>query len=249
MENFITQSTIAPKNIPPALSGKWLNDADKAFSYLSNHENEKTSWWRSMSMVLTLLKQAQSMVSASKKHIKIQEERIKELEKLLTTDCLTSIANRRGFTENFNQELDRIQRGQSIGGLIMMIDLDNFKSINDIYGHAAGDKALKLVAKTLHSYVRPMDTVARQGGDEFSVLLVNTTRHNMLERTQNLIKKLNNLSISIDGTQIPIRASVGLKDFDGTLNANNILDHADKNMYAQKQIKKTNTSNQQEAVL
>ena len=235
MRNFLFGQNASSEVAPPVLEGDWMNDANQAFSYLSNHESEKESWWRSMSMTLTLLKQAQHMIAASKEHIEAQEERIKELEKLATTDALTNLNNRRGFIDAFERELDRVQRGKSQGGLLMMIDLDNFKAINDIHGHQAGDAALKLVAKTLKEKVRTMDVVSRHGGDEFAVLLVNTDRTKILSRTQNMIKALNELSFEYNETVIPVRASIGLKEFSEHTNPESILDAADQSMYANKQ--------------
>ncbi len=178
----------------PAIEGKWLNDAHEVFSYLQYHEVEKENWWKTMSATLNLLKQSRHMIEQSREHIAIQNQRIQELERLSTTDELTKITNRRGFMENFNRELDRVNRDKSQGGLLIMIDLDNFKMINDSYSHQAGDAALKMVAHTLTNDIRAMDIAGRLGGDEFVLLFVNTARKEALERAQGLIKKLNNLS-------------------------------------------------------
>ena len=184
--------------------GKWLDEADEVFSYLERHEMQKDSWWKSMGSTLALLKQAHGIIVQSEKRIKEQAQRIKKLEKLSNTDELTRILNRRGFMHEFDRELDRVTRDKSQGGLLIMIDLDNFKSINDAHGHDAGDAALKLVAKTLDSDIRTMDVTARLGGDEFVILFANTNRKQALERAQFLIKKLNNLSFIWNSKEIVI---------------------------------------------
>jgi diguanylate cyclase (GGDEF)-like protein len=87
-------------------------------------------------------------------------------------DSLTGVANRRAFNALMSQELDRVARaGES--ALLLTVDIDHFKQINDTYGHAAGDDVIKAVARSLVETVRPMDTVARIGGEEFAVVLSN----------------------------------------------------------------------------
>ncbi len=236
-DNFTGQAAInTNKNV--AMRGKWLNEADEVFSYLERHEKkgslQKDSWWQSMSTTLSLLKQAQKIISQSESRISEQTKRIEELQRLSSTDELTGIMNRRGFMQSFARELDRVNRDKSQGGLLIMIDLDNFKSINDTYGHDAGDAALKVVASTLANDIRTMDVAGRLGGDEFTILFVNTTRKDALERAQFLIKKLNNLSFIWQGTEIDVRASLGLKEYGKGSTAKTIFSAADASMYENK---------------
>ena len=85
-------------------------------------------------------------------------------------DPLTGLANRRHFRTVLEREIDRVTRsGES--ALLLMLDVDNFKRVNDTYGHMAGDLVLQSVARTLDACVRPMDTLARYGGEEFAVVL------------------------------------------------------------------------------
>jgi len=222
--------------------GKWLNEADEEFSYLEQHEVKKDNWWNSMGSTLTLLKQARRIIVQSEDRIQKQEQRIKTLEELSNSDELTGILNRRGFMHEFEREIDRVNRNKSQGGLLIMIDLDNFKTINDAYGHDAGDAALKLIASTLNSDIRKMDITGRLGGDEFVILFVNTDRKQALERAQFLIKKLNNLSFIWQGEEVPVRASLGLKEYKKGSKAKHIFHAADQSMYEnKKQIKSANT--------
>ena len=85
-------------------------------------------------------------------------------------DPLTGLANRRHFRAVLERELDRVTRSGE-AALLLMLDIDHFKSVNDVYGHSAGDRVLQAVARTLASCVRPMDTLARYGGEEFAVVL------------------------------------------------------------------------------
>lgn len=91
---------------------------------------------------------------------------------LSLTDPLTGLGNRRNFRRILSREIDAVARsGES--ALLLMLDIDHFKKVNDTYGHQAGDQVLQAVGKCLAGCVRPMDTVARYGGEEFSVILPN----------------------------------------------------------------------------
>jgi diguanylate cyclase (GGDEF)-like protein len=96
-----------------------------------------------------------------------------ELERLARTDDLTGLLNRRAFMSQLEHELAIASRYGSPLALLLL-DLDNFKAINDSHGYSTGDRALELVAETLSRCVRTPDTVARLGGDEFAVLLPHT---------------------------------------------------------------------------
>jgi diguanylate cyclase len=91
---------------------------------------------------------------------------------LSSRDALTGLANRRQFDLVLESEADRVARSGE-PALVLLLDIDHFKSVNDTYGHAAGDLVLQAVAHTLQDCVRPMDTVARYGGEEFAIVLPN----------------------------------------------------------------------------
>ena len=91
---------------------------------------------------------------------------------LSSRDALTGLANRRHFEMVLGREIDRVARAGE-PALLLILDIDHFKRVNDTHGHAAGDLVLKAVAESLLECVRPMDTVARIGGEEFAIVLPN----------------------------------------------------------------------------
>jgi diguanylate cyclase (GGDEF)-like protein len=97
---------------------------------------------------------------------------IDALVDLSSRDALTGLANRRAFELAVAREVDRVARsGES--ALLLTLDIDHFKRVNDTWGHAAGDQVIKAVAQALLDSVRPMDLVARVGGEEFAIILPN----------------------------------------------------------------------------
>lgn len=110
---------------------------------------------------------------------------------LSSRDALTGLANRRTFELAIEREIDRVARAGE-PALVLMLDIDHFKNVNDSYGHAAGDLVLKGVAKALLDCVRPMDTVARFGGEEFAIILPNcppSFGQTVAERVRNTVEK------------------------------------------------------------
>jgi len=95
---------------------------------------------------------------------------VDSLCELSLRDPLSGLANRRHFHAALEREVDRVARSGE-AALLMMLDIDHFKRVNDTYGHVAGDRVLQVVARALASCVRPMDTLARYGGEEFAIVL------------------------------------------------------------------------------
>ena len=138
-------------------------------------------------------------------------------------DALTGLANRRHFRAVLEREIDRVARtGES--ALLLVLDIDHFKHVNDTYGHAAGDQVIPAVARRLAECVRPMDTVARYGGEEFAIVLPNcqpTYGEAVAERVRTHIQgqaiRLNSgqdvhVTVSIGGAFAPqwVRSSASL---------------------------------------
>ncbi|WP_418139318.1 diguanylate cyclase [Oceanimonas smirnovii] len=133
-----------------------------------------------------------------------------ELIHLAATDPLTGLYNRRAFKERLSQEQSLIQRGRAPAALMLM-DLDNFKVINDDFGHEAGDKVIEHFASVCKKVFRQADVIGRWGGEEFVVLLPGTTETDACQAAQRLHQLLAQNQIEYDGnTALFITVSIGL---------------------------------------
>lgn len=161
-----------------------------------------------------------------------------EFKKLSVTDSLTGLYNRRRFEELMETEMEMSLRHGDTNSLVI-IDIDFFKSINDKYGHPAGDRVLKLVAKTLQSRLRKTDILCRIGGEEFVALCKRADKAAAQEIGEKLRNTIEHQPIEIGDEYINITISVGLATSDGHHAGHNTSDilyrHADLAVYHSKQ--------------
>ena len=165
------------------------------------------------------------------------------LEYMATHDDLTGLPNRQMFNFTLGLALERARRGQhnqNRGGLVavMLLDLDNFKQINDTFGHLEGDKLLSAVATRLQSCMRKSDTVARMGGDEFTLVLENISdQDDSIITAQKVLASLSEPFDLQDG-KLHTSASIGISLYPGDgLTPESLLQHADIAMYQAKQTR------------
>jgi diguanylate cyclase (GGDEF)-like protein len=163
----------------------------------------------------------------------VQRARIRFLESLSITDELTGLLNRRGFQGELDRALARAQRNRE-SGLLMLCDLDRFKTINDSHGHMAGDAVLCAVGALLQAKTRKIDYVARLGGDEFAVLLTNSPREHAERRGKTLAALVNSLVVDWEGGEIQISASFGFEGYHQGSQQNALLFLADRSLYKHK---------------
>jgi diguanylate cyclase (GGDEF)-like protein/PAS domain S-box-containing protein len=165
-----------------------------------------------------------------------------ELERLSRHDSLTGLLNRRSFDEALESQLAYTQR-YGTGGALLILDLDRFKQINDELGHAAGDEALREVARVLRENVRRTDTfargpgvAARLGGDEFALLLPEADAEGAEAVAERLVAALAASPLRIEGREVQLGFSIGvaLFDEDGCPQAKELLAAADRAMYVAK---------------
>lgn len=163
--------------------------------------------------------------------LKVSEEKLK---KMSTTDQLTGLHNRRNFLDLLENEILRSARFEKPFTLLSL-DIDDFKSINDQYGHQAGDACLVHFSSLLATTIRGIDSVGRIGGEEFSILLPETNARNTPMMLDRLISTMNNNHLDIKGFKKKITASIGVATFptDGT-SSEELLHNADVAMYQAK---------------
>ncbi len=174
----------------------------------------------------------------------ITEQRLKEhnLEAQATIDPLTNLLNRRGFQNLADQEIKHAQR-RRMNAVLVFIDIDKMKFINDLYGHESGDQAIQIVATALKTSFRNSDLLSRWGGDEFLVLALDTE----VEHAANMIEKINwHLQKIVEEKDIPyeVYVSAGCShcDLQGGFELHKAILLADMNMYKEKVFKKKRIS-------
>jgi diguanylate cyclase (GGDEF)-like protein len=134
---------------------------------------------------------------------------IDALVDLSSRDALTGLANRRAFEMALAREADRVARSGE-PALLLVLDIDHFKRINDSHGHAAGDEVIKAVAGALLDSVRPMDLVARIGGEEFGIVLPNCGAAFGEAVAERVRRRVQTAPVQVaHQTQIPVTVSVG----------------------------------------
>lgn len=183
--------------------------------------------------LMRLLVQALHRIAESEQLLSQKDEVIASLRSQAMTDPLTGLTNRRGFEEQVGRAFARASRFDE-AGVLAYIDLDGFKPINDSLGHDAGDAVLVYVADFLSNSVRLTDTVARIGGDEFAVLMVQTTPDEGERRARTLQLLLNASHLTFEGNLISIAASMGIATFSAGDDAKATMRRADAAMYADK---------------
>ncbi|TBW56171.1 sensor domain-containing diguanylate cyclase [Marinobacter halodurans] len=163
---------------------------------------------------------------------KLEEARL-ELEVRARTDALTGMFNRRYMEERLDAELDRSRRyGNTLA--VVLLDFDHFKSINDQYGHAAGDVALELFADKVRELSRATDVTARWGGEEFLILMPETDLAGAWNFLERLADSLRTIGFTRKGQRITLTMSIGLAIARSDDDRDTVVNRADEAMYRAK---------------
>ncbi|MDH3636020.1 MAG: diguanylate cyclase [Gammaproteobacteria bacterium] len=160
--------------------------------------------------------------------VMLQENRTK-----LLYDALTGVYSRMAYDERIQQELARWTRYQTPFSYVIL-DIDHFKRINDTYGHNAGDKALKLVAQLMTTYVRQSDYVFRIGGEEFVLLLTSTAQDNASKLVEKMRAGIAASSFHFKGEPVTLTLSAGITETRDGDDVESIYERADKALYKAK---------------
>lgn len=168
-----------------------------------------------------------------KRELAIARARVGELEARADIDPLLDILNRRGFERELKRALAHVKR-YGTQAVLMFVDLDGFKAINDRYGHGAGDLLLKAVARELIGHVRASDIVGRIGGDEFGVLLWRLEGPQATAKARQLEAMIAQVGIPHGKARIEVAASIGVAPLVEDASPADIIAAADQAMYARK---------------
>lgn len=180
-----------------------------------------------------LLHKAMTVAAETQRELHRKEREVRALRMLTITDEITKLLNRRGFDRAFDRSLARARRTNE-RGLLLIVDLDGFKRINDSHGHVAGDMVLASTATLLRVNTREIDDVARIGGDEFAVLLNGADSIQGYQKAAQLEVMLNNLTVPWEGERIQVKASIGSAPFGAHDDPVTVMRAADAGMYSRK---------------
>lgn len=161
------------------------------------------------------------------------EKKLSDMSKLAHEDSLTGLLNRRGFDSVMTRELARARRQQSPLSLALL-DIDDFKRINDRHGHAVGDMALQHFARVIAGALRKTDTLARLGGEEFVIVLPDTPLQHAHDTLARIQRTLVDNPLKSGKKKIGLTFSAGLTHFDGRQDLAALIDAADAGMYEAK---------------
>jgi diguanylate cyclase (GGDEF)-like protein len=157
-----------------------------------------------------------------------------EIYRLTTVDGLTQIFNKRYFLETLEREISRAHRYHRDLSLILF-DIDHFKTVNDTYGHLAGDSVLKQMAAVLKQKIRREDIIARYGGEEFAIILPEISGPNGVLFAEKIRKLVEKTAFKFEDTKIPVTVSVGVATMDESVqDVTAFLHLADRKLYQAK---------------
>jgi len=183
--------------------------------------------------VETAVKTLMAEVDRLRQELVHSQQKVEELEFIADEDPLVHVLNRRAFDRELNRALAYARRYAMTASFIY-IDLNDFKQVNDEYGHGAGDEVLKYVGKTLGENVRSSDVVGRLGGDEFGVILVQADAAVAKMKVEDLVAKISASPVVHEGAEIFVGVSVGIAVFGADDDVASLVTRADKAMYKNK---------------
>lgn len=175
----------------------------------------------------------QTELAELRAELKRARARIAELEARADIDPLLELLNRRGFDRELARGIAYVGRYDT-PAVLMFIDLDGFKAVNDRHGHAAGDALLKAVAHKLRAHVRASDVVGRLGGDEFGVIMWHVQPPLAEAKARDLERLIEAVTLEQGAVVLSVGASAGIAPIEPETTAAALIDAADRAMYARK---------------
>jgi diguanylate cyclase (GGDEF)-like protein len=206
-----------------------LLERDKLLDKAALNNAEQQKWFQYLITVFSLTV-ILFLIFIFKKQVK----KSKKLNKLANTDVLTGLANRRFIFNYAERKLELVKKANQPFALIIF-DIDHFKSVNDLYGHTGGDIALISIAKIANEYVRNQDILGRIGGEEFLLVLPNTSTRAALAVAQRIRLAIEENDFLINDKHVHITASFGVAQLSNQENFSHIFQCADKALYQAKE--------------
>jgi diguanylate cyclase (GGDEF)-like protein len=192
---------------------------------------------RSFNEMMRKLRRSQEEIEHDKLRLTEQNEELQRANEILAqlsiTDGLTKLHNHRFFQDHLSREIKRVERtGEPLSMLLM--DLDDFKRLNDRHGHAAGDEVLMNIAGRLNENVRESDLLARYGGEEFVILAPNTDLHGAIALAEKIRMSIESMPQIVDDSMRPIRVTIscGVAQYEG--DRRRFFQSADRALYRAK---------------
>ena len=179
------------------------------------------------------LQQAQRTVVEHEARTKRLEAELSALSSRLNEDYLTQLLNRRGLARAYQAEANRADRAKE-PLCIALLDVDNFKHLNDSFGHAAGDEALVHLSRVVRESIRPSDSIARWGGEEFVILLPETNLDGAVVTMQRVQRALTRRYYMHNHERVLITFSAGVAQRLGAESQDDVLARADRALYKAK---------------
>lgn len=177
-------------------------------------------------------------VDRLRRELEQSQSRFAELERFANLDPLVPVLNRRAFVREMGRVISFSERYQMPASLIYL-DLNNFKEINDAWGHAAGDSALVQVGRLLTAHVRETDVVGRLGGDEFGVILAQANEDVAQRKAESLAGLIEQTPIDWQNEAMRLSAAFGVYTFRPGEDAAAVMENADRAMFQRKRNMKT----------
>ena len=174
-------------------------------------------------------------LASSQQILAAQRSQIEDLRTAVRIDGLTQLANRTYFDEKLSEMVQLMQRYNE-SFCLLMIDVDNFKTINDSYGHVGGDRILKGVAFKIKETLRSTDFSARFGGDEFAIILIKASAKTASDVAWKLCTTLRESRFLLDGHQVNVSLSIGVAEADAKDTEEVLMKRADEALYRVKEV-------------
>ena len=227
----MTTDTFIKEVHVPAAGAKRGNDSER-FTMLGIPESEMTP---TVTLAISALFEKVDDLS---RELSRTKDSLAEIERLVDVDCLAPIPNRRAFMRRLSWAITMHER-YNHPSTILYFDIDDFKQINDQYGHAAGDLAIRHISQMLSSTMRESDFLARIGGDEFAVIMYYANEEAAKKRGMKIVEKLQKTPFIFNGKPLHISTAVGQYSLKSGDDAEKALSAADMSMYVDKRRTKT----------